>query len=357
VYDKKILVELKKKIDPEIEAYFKKLIAETEKIDKDMARAIKHVQKIILSGGKRARAAFMYYGYVAAGGKDLKRIIRTTVGIELIHIFLLIHDDIMDQDDVRHGVTTVHRQYAKLGKLFAAKRDPELFGNSVAIIMGDLIGAKGNQVIYDSGFAPENIVRALSRLQDIVSLTCIGQTEDIYIENRGRAKEKEILHMYENKTARYTIEGPLHLGALLAGADEKFLKYLSAYAVPVGIAFQIQDDILGIFGQEKEMGKAVGADVRQGKQTILVAKALEKANREQKKILQATLGKKDLTKQEFADFKQVVVETGSLEYAKNLAMQLINEGKKSLLNPKMEIKKESKDFLDGIADYIISRVI
>src|SRR4030042_6057598 len=112
------------------------------------------------------------------------------------------------------------------------------------------------------------------------------------MEYKKKTTEKEVLKMYEYKTAKYTIEGPLHLGAILAGADDKLLKTFSAYAIPVGIAFQIQDDILGLFGDEKKLGKPVGSDIRQGKFTILAAKAVEKASGKQKKIIKNILGKK-----------------------------------------------------------------
>ncbi|MEK7598474.1 MAG: polyprenyl synthetase family protein [Patescibacteria group bacterium] len=355
----KTLTELKKKIDPEIERYLNLVIRDTEKIDKNVADALRYVKKIILAGGKRARAVFMYYGYLAADGKDLEKIIKISISIEFIHIFLLIHDDIIDQDDKRHGITTIHKRYESLGRKFLKTRDPEHFGNSMAIIVGDMIGAFGNRVIYESDFRPELIVKALHKLQNIVSMTCVGEMEDVYIENKGRATEKEIMSMYENKTAKYTVEGPLHLGAILGGADNELLNTLSRYSIPVGIAFQIQDDILGIFGNEEKMGKSVGSDVRQGKQTILVTKAYEKASHDQKKILDSVLGKKDLTLKNFDNFKKVIVETGSLEYAKKLASKLIKQGKEALENgiKNQQFKPEAKDFLLGIADYIISRIV
>jgi len=355
----KKLEELKKKINPEIEKYFKKIIDEAEDTDETIAEALKHVGKITLSGGKRARAIFMYYGYLAAGGKEFEKIIKTSVSIELIHIFLLIHDDIIDQDKKRHGVTTIHERYKSIGKKFLKNRDHQHFGNSIGIIVGDMIAALGNKIIYESEFDPSLIVKALARLQHIISCTVIGQTEDIYIENKGKATEKEVLKMYENKTAKYTIEGPLHLGAILAGSDEKLLQVFSEYSIPVGIAFQIQDDILGIFGNEKKLGKSVGSDIRQGKQTILVVKAFEKANANQKKILNDTLGKKDLTAKDLDNFRRVMIETGSLDYAKKLSMRLVEKGKKAIESssfwPGME--KEAKEFLLGIGDYIINRLV
>lgn len=353
----KKLEELKSQINPEIEKYFKRVIAETEKVDETITEAIKYVRKIMLAGGKRARAIFMYYGYLAAGGKETEKIIKTSVSIEFIHIFLLIHDDIIDQDEKRHGITTTHNHYKNIGKRFLKNRNPEHFGNSVAIIIGDMVGALGNQILYESKFESSLIVKALIKLQNIVSLTCVGETEDVFIENTGMASEKKVLQMYENKTARYTIEGPLHLGAILAGADDKLLKVFSQYSVPVGIAFQIQDDILGIFGNEEKMGKPVGSDVRQGKQTILVAKAYEKADSRQKKILDGTLGKKDLTVKDLENFKSVIKETGSLDYAKKLAEKLIAEGKSAIFDSGqgVKMKKEAREFLLGIGDYIINR--
>jgi geranylgeranyl diphosphate synthase type I len=159
--------------------------------------------------------------------------------------------------------------------------------------------------------------------------------------------------MYENKTAKYTIEGPLHLGAILAGAKDELLDALSKYAVPVGIAFQIQDDILGIFGSEKKLGKPVGSDIEEGKQTLLVVKAGEKADRSQLKKMNYLLGKPNLNHREIEEFRNIITDTGSLDYAKNLARKLITKGKQALISAK--IKKETKDFLLGIADYMISR--
>lgn len=355
----KKLKELKKKIDPEIENQFNDFIREIEAIDKEVAQAIKYVKKIILAGGKRARAVFMYYGYLGAGGRDLKKILKASVSIELVHMFLLIHDDIIDQDDRRHGVMTIHKRYASIGKYLLRKKNSEHFGSSIGIVVGDTIGALGNRVLYESGFDAKVIIKALHRLQNIVALTCVGGTEDIYIENKKNATEKEIMRMYENKTAKYTIEGPLHLGAILAGANEKFLDIISRYSIPVGIAFQIQDDILGIFGEQEKLGKPVGSDIRQGKQTILVAKAYKKANTKQRKILDETLGKKNLTMRDLENFRRVITETGSLDYAEKLSEKLVNEGKDVLLNnaAKIKMEKETKEFLLGIGDYIISRTV
>lgn len=352
---KKALGEFKQKINPEMESFFARTIIETEKIDGNMADAIRYVREITMSGGKRARAAFMYYGYLAAGGKEKTKIIQAGVSIELIHSFLLMHDDIIDQDELRHGIKTTHIRYCELAKKIFKNKDAEHFGNSMAIIIGDRIAALGNQVLFESKFKAELIIKALYKMQEIVSLTTIGEAEDILIENSGKATEQEVLRMYENKTAKYTIEGPLHLGAILAGGNKKILQSLSAYAIPVGIAFQVQDDILGVFGQVDKTGKPVGSDVRQGKQTILVIKAYEKANQKQKEILTKCLGNKNLTGVELEQFRMVVRETGSLQYAQDLAAAMIIEAKNKI--KKLNINQEARGFLIGIADYMVDRKV
>lgn len=348
-----VLEDFKRKIDVEIEKYLDKVIKETGKHDVVMKDALKYIKKLTLAGGKRLRPAFMYFGYIAAGGKEKEKMLKTAVSMELIHIFLLIHDDIMDQDDTRHGIDAVHVRYKKLGKKIFRHKDVEHFGDSMAIIIGDMVGALGNQVIFESEFAPERIMKALAKLQSIVGMTVIGQSQDIYIEYKGKATEKDILKMYENKTAKYTVEGPLHLGAILGGATEEITKGLSAYAIPLGIAFQIQDDLLGIFGSERKLGKKVGADIIEGKQTLLVARAKAKADRSQRKILDSLLGKEDLTKGEIMKFQEIMQATGAYKYAKNLSHDLVLEAKNEL--DKLKINHEAKEFLNDIADYMIER--
>lgn len=353
---KKELGKFKNQIDPEIEIFFKNIIAESKKNKFITTDALKQVERIIMSGGKRLRPALMYWGYVGVGGKNKKELLKTSVSVELIHMFLLIHDDIIDNDKTRHGVKTIHTQYKRIGDIVSKnKRDSKHFGNSVAIVVGDIIGALGNQVLFESKFPPESVIWVLSRLQSIIAMVAVGEAQDVFIEHRRIATEKEVLEMYKNKTAKYTIEGPLHLGAILGGADEKVLKKITKFAVPVGIAFQIQDDILGIFGNEKKIGKPVGSDIREGKQTILVVKALENADKRQKKILSNLVGKKDISKDEIEKFRNIIKETGSLTYANNLAQKLVREGKSQLSN--IGFDQETEKILSALADYMTERKI
>jgi len=344
---------LKKEFDRELENAFDEAIADAKKKDIFIFEALRYVKKVAMTGGKRLRPAFMYYGYLAANGKEKEKIIKTAISIEFIHSFLLIHDDIIDRDVKRHNLDTVNFRYSKIGRKLFKVEDGVHFGDSMAIIIGDMINALGNKILFNSKFKAENIIKALIKLQDIISCTVIGEAQDVYIEYRGKTTETEVLKMYENKTAKYTIEGPLHLGAILAGANEEILANLSRYAIPIGVAFQIQDDILGIFGSEEKLGKTVGADIIEGKQTILVVKAKEKANKNQSKILNSLLGKKDLTKAEAKEFQNIIRETGALAYANDLAKSLIEKSKKELEN--LKINREAKNFLLEVADFMVER--
>jgi len=350
---KQNLADLKLEIDKQIELYLNVIIKEVSSRDRFVADSLQVVKKSILSGGKRIRPALMYWGYLGAGGKEKEKIIKASIGIELIHAFLLIHDDIMDRDLIRHGKPTINAVYQKFGQKNFKEKDAEHFGNSMAIIVGDMIGALGNQVIFESKFPPDLIMRALSKLQDIVSLTVIGQAKDINMEYFGRADEDDVLQMYEYKTAKYTLEGPLHLGGILGEAKPEILESYSSLSIPLGIAFQIQDDILGIFGTEKIIGKTIGSDIAEGKQTILVIKALERGSRSECKRIKELLGKQNITKQEVEEFKNILIQTGSLDYAKELAKNLIVKGKKEIKMAMVE--KNAKDFLLDLAEYLVSR--
>jgi geranylgeranyl diphosphate synthase type I len=309
-----------------------------------------------LAGGKRLRPAFMYYGYLAAGGDDRERLLKTAVAVELIHTFLLIHDDIIDRDALRHGQPTLHERYREWGKKYLNLAAPEHFGDSIALIVGDMLFALGNDIIFNSGFPEKYLYAALSRMQKIVSQTVVGQARDIYIEYRGEASSAEILEMYEKKTARYTVEGPLHLGALLAGGTPELVAALTRYALPVGIAFQIQDDILGMYGDEQRIGKPIGSDIREGKITLLVSYIFEHADRATKKDVDSLLKRgSELQMADIERLRWIVRETGALDSAQALALQYISEGKQALVSMKHLVRPEALDFLEAVADYMAKR--
>lgn len=347
----------KNRLDPLLKAYFDQKIKKAEESDPLAVEALKMIADFTLAGGKRIRPALVYYGYLAAGGQEEEKIIEASMSIELTHAFLLIHDDIIDRDAKRHGVATLHERYKKIGRRLSLEKDGTHFGNSMAMLAGDIASAMANEVIFNSRFEPATIMRALNKLQQIVYTIVPGEMLDVVMEMQGSATEKDILRMYEGKTSSYSFEGPLHLGGLLAGsADDAMLAKFSAYSMPVGKAFQIRDDVIGLFGSEKKTGKPIGSDVIEGKQTILLVKALETGTKEQKEIIRRYLGKKDLGADELEEFREAIRSTGALEYAQNLSSRLVEEAKKAL--SEIDFKNaEAREFLEALADYIISREV
>ncbi len=350
------LKNYKARLDPKIDAYFNDVIKDITREDVLVGEALEHARAIVMAGGKRLRSAFMYYGYLGAGGVEEEKILDASVSIELLHAFLLVHDDIIDRDDLRHGVPTLHVRYADVGRRYFSEKDVAHFGNSIALIMGDMLHAFGNDILFRSDFPKERIFQALSCVERIVSMTVIGQARDIYMEYMCEASEEEILTMYKNKTAKYTVEGPLHLGAILAGASDELLAGLSAYAIPLGIAFQIQDDILGIFGSASRIGKPVGSDIQEGKITLLVSLALKHGSRAEQKQLKRILALgTQISDTDIETFRTIVNCTGALTAAKERAEIYIKEGTLALEKTQPLLTARAYNFLSSVAVYMTQR--
>jgi geranylgeranyl diphosphate synthase type I len=323
-------------------------------------------------GGKRLRGAFVYYSYLMFGGKPSDDILKCAAAVELMHNYILIVDDIQDNSELRHGHLTLHKRYEQYYNelvLPIRKRrlkrhfddyeyegDGNHFGISIGLMGGLILSHHAQNMLLDTGFDHALKTRAMQKLNRTIVDTAYGQTVDIYGEKVGDVDEEYVLRVHKYKTGKYTYENPLHIGAILAGAKEEDLKALSEYAIPGGIAFQIQDDILGMFGQEDKTGKPADGDLKEGKWTLLIVKALENANDRDKRRLLTALGNKNLTKEQCETVQKIIVDTGSLQYSKELAVKYVRKAKNALkknANPKWN--KQGVDFLEGIADYMINR--
>lgn len=349
-----LLKNYQKRLAPYLKSFFDEKLKQANKIDPLAKEAVEMIADFVIAGGKRLRPALMYYGHLGAGGTNSDKIVKASMSIELTHTFLLIHDDIIDRDESRHGVRTIHERYKTIAKKIFPLTNAERFGNSMAMLAGDMASSMNYDILLKSEFPSKNIVKALDRLQEIVYVTISGEMVDVVLEARGSATEEDIMRMYKGKTARYTFEGPLHLGASLAGADGDFFEKISAYSIPIGIAFQIRDDILGIFGKQKKLGKPVGSDIIEGKQTILVVKALEMGSKEERKKLKNLLGKNDISLEEIELFREIIKKTGSLDYAHDLSNKFVQEALLALTKTDLA-NKEAEQFLNGIAQFIIKR--
>ena len=303
--------------------------------------------------GKRIRPVLMWVAYEGLGGTDTPSVVRAFCALELLQSFLLIHDDIMDRSDLRRGRPTVHREYAS--RYQGRVRDADHFGQTMAILAGDVAGQQAVLLLNRSSCPPERINRAVTRYAETTLDVCYGQALDILLSERplGEVREEEILQVAEYKTARYSTELPLHLGAILAGAGKQALDGLSAYAIPAGVAFQLQDDLLGTFGDQATTGKSAQSDLQEGKRTLLVLMAWQSADAAQRAALARALGNPDATAEDVRSAREVIESTGARLAAVERMNALVRQAKASLAHG--SFAPDMTRFLVDLADYVTRR--
>ncbi|MFA7243855.1 MAG: polyprenyl synthetase family protein [Patescibacteria group bacterium] len=351
---KEQLAKFKKILDKELEKYLKGKVSEAAKISPYAKELMDHIYDLTLRGGKRIRAALLYYSYIAHGGKNKREAIKAAMSMELSETYLLIHDDIMDDDVLRRGGMTIHESYRLIAEdKFNGKTNSKDFGSALGILAGDISCAMSNEIISNCKFAANFKSRALAELNKIYAVEGMGQALDIFSEIRDDVKKGDTIQIHELKTVPYTFDGPIKLGAMLAGANDREIKRLERYSYPLGTAFQIQDDILGMFGSEEKVGKPVTSDLKEGKKTLLILDALEKATPSQRDKILLNLGNKRVNIRGLESVRKIIEQTGSLDYSKKLASDLVKKATNALNSMKLE--KEGKDFMLKLADYMVKR--
>ena len=357
MHGRQILQEYTRSLEPLLRDFFEKQqTTYAKKFDTNL-HMLEILEEFCLRGGKRLRPALVVCGYKLFGKEVPDEVITVSLGVEFMHAFLLIHDDIMDESSMRRGRATVHKFYEQEYRQYHYQNGgPIRFGRGAAILAGDLIQFLAFDLFLQSNLAPELKIRVMAKISSTIKATIFGQALDIHLEAKGIATFQEILKMYYLKTAEYSFECPLQIGAQLAGGTEKDMKIISSYAIPLGTAFQIQDDILGVFGNERETGKKKGDDIKQGKQTVLVAKAFEKGSKADRIKIQALLGKKDLQDHELQEFQHILEKTGTLAYVKSLSKRYVRRAGKALQRMReQKYNKETIEALESISDFTTER--
>ena len=304
--------------------------------------------KDLNSGGKDIRGVLVTLGYNLLK-EDIDYSVPLGLAYEIFQTAILVHDDIIDQDDIRRGKETIHKRNRDIYK------DSHI-ANSIAICMGNYGLYESNRVISDAYQKDSNLGVVLSYFNRTVLNTCRGELLDVILpvqSKRGEISEKElddsINEIYRLKTAHYTIIGPLCVGLLLGGAQESYLKDITEFGEKVGIAFQIQDDILGIYSDE--MGKVKGSDIKEFKQTILFSHIM---NTDYKKEFLKLYGNKNLSEDNIERVKELLELSGSKQYALDEMNQLYDEAMKCLEKINW-LTEEKKEILIGFVEYLKSR--
>lgn len=320
-------------------------------LDGDLDAVVHEVERLVLAGGKRLRPAFCHWGFVGAGGDpDAAVMVDAGAAFELMHAFALFHDDVMDDASSRRGTPTTHVVYADQHMQHEWAGEPRRFGEGVAILVGDLAFVYADQLMRGVPVEAWDIWNELR-----IELN-IGQFLDILGSVRNERRREQAERICRYKSGKYTIERPLHLGAVLAAPQRaaELIPGLSAYGLPLGDAFQMRDDVMGVFGDESVTGKPVGGDLREGKPTPLMARAVAASSPAQREVLDR-VGRRQLDDADVSRIQQVIIDTGALAGLEAHIVALTDQALAALRL--VDITDGARDELVQLAQYVSWRQV
>jgi geranylgeranyl diphosphate synthase, type I len=302
----------------------------------DAAALLEEARRSV-AGGKRFRAAFCWWGYRAfqPDVEDEDALLRACAALELLHASALVHDDYMDASDTRRGRPATHRAFASAHRETGWRGDPEQYGAAAAILLGDLLLSWSDELLRRCGLPADRVAIALELFDRCRTEVITGQFLDVSVQARGRADVEAAMTVLRFKSAKYSIERPLHIGAALAGATPEVLRELTAYGLPLGEAFQLRDDLLGVYGDPATTGKPAGDDLVEGKRTVLVALALDGADREAAGRLDAALGTA-LDEATVAELRDVIDRSGAHAQVEEVIEALADRAVAALDSPTVD---------------------
>jgi len=291
---------------------------------------------LIVNGGKRLRPYMVIRSCQILGGKSSDAMISASA-VEMVHNFTLVHDDIMDNDEMRHGVPTVHKK----------------FGMPIAILAGDVLFSKAFQIISESKLSPKATAHLISRLAKACVDVCEGQLLDIKMADEKKIPtQAEYITMIGKKTAAL-FDVSCAMGAICATNKPKDISNLSAFGRNLGIAFQITDDLIGVMGDPKITKKPVGNDLREGKKSLPILMAIKLANGNEKKIILKAFGNSKISKSELNKAVEVIRSLGIEDKVRNQALKYAEKSKKSLIKYSGSAKEE----LTALLDFVVRRSV
>jgi geranylgeranyl diphosphate synthase, type I len=306
-----------------------------------------------LRGGKRIRPALLLLGYEAAGGGDRTAVLGPALALELLHTCALAHDDVIDRADTRRGRPTVHRAFAELHARENLAGDADEYGEAVAILLGDLAFVQADELFLDAAVAPEDLLAGFRRFTLLREEVMAGQYLDLHAAASRVVDRETALAVATLKSGRYSVARPLEVGAVLAGAPPALVEGLGRFGDPVGRAFQIRDDLLGVFGHQATTGKSVAGDLVEGKRTLLVAEAAARLEPGPRAELEAGLGDPDLDTVRAARLRELLEQSGGRAAAEAYVTTAVDEARGVLAG--LELPEASAAALDELASYLGDR--
>jgi geranylgeranyl diphosphate synthase type I len=318
------LTELRASIDSILDEFTKARSRALTDIGSELQPVASAMRDFITDGGKRFRPIFAFFGYLGTGASPRHEVMRACTALELVHVCALIHDDVMDGSDTRRNKPAIHKLFQSLHDDQSYKGDSERFGLASAILLGDLALVWADRLLVESGISREEFISAQDVFSNMRDELMAGQYLDVLEGALATTSVERSLKVARFKSGKYSIERPLHFGAALAGKPE-FNESYSRFGLPLGEAFQLRDDVLGVFGDPKVTGKPAGDDIREGKRTVLIAVTMENANQSQRNTMTEALGNSLLAESDVAQVQEIIIKTGALDEVEKLITTLTQE--------------------------------
>ena len=331
--------DLRAEVHCELAAFLHAKRDEAAQIDAQFVAVVDTLSNFVLGPGKRLRPTFAWWGWRGAGGslfdpQEARAVLRAVSALELIHACALVHDDLMDDSTTRRGAPTVHVEFAVRHRTAGWLGAPERFGAATAILLGDIALAWADDMLCGAELWPDQLARAQTVWQAMRTEVLAGQYLDILTQASGDETPEAALRIDRYKTAAYTVERPLHLGAAIAGADPVLVQAYRRFGADIGIAFQLRDDLLGMFGDPRVTGKPAGDDLREGKRTLLLACGLRAADEKRQTgaadLLRGAIGNPHADEHAVTQVRELLIELGAVAEVERRITTLTNSALGSL---------------------------
>ncbi|BCJ51103.1 geranylgeranyl pyrophosphate synthase [Actinoplanes sp. NBRC 14428] len=346
---------LRPRVDKALAAFLAAQRTRLLAIDDALADVADALEAFVLRGGKRLRPAFAYWGYRGAGGIDSDHVVTAVAALELVQAGALIHDDLMDRSDTRRGEPSVHKRFAARHAAAAWRGPAGAFGDNAAVLLGDLALVWSDELLHGSGVALEDLARARPVFDEMRTEVTVGQYLDVLTPVTGDTSAARASKVARYKSAKYTVERPLLMGAALAAATPAQLAAYSGFGLPLGEAFQLRDDVLGVFGDPEVTGKPAGDDLREGKRTYLIAAAYETLSAAGRAEVERGLGDPGLDEQGVSRLRAIITESGAPARTEARIAALTEEALAAL--EAAEVEPEARAVLLELADAAVRRTV
>lgn len=322
------------RVQQTLQRYLRSRRAECGELDHDFAEAVDGLVEFVLRGGKRIRPTFAWWGWRAAGGAErgeqAEAMLRAASSLELVQACALVHDDLIDDSWIRRGNPSMHKEFAEVHRRRGFSGGADQFGTAAAILLGDLSLSWADDMLHQAGLAPEALSRALAPWRAMRTEVLAGQYLDVLGQVRGDEDPEAAMRTGQLKAASYTVRRPIELGAAAGGADQRLQAALRRFGSDVGVAFQLRDDLLGVFGDPDVTGKPAGDDLREGKRTLLISKGLETAqargDQQAAELVRGALGDPDVDESTVQRVRSTLTRLGAVDAVEERIAELTRTG-------------------------------